>query len=119
MIKLVESIHYHYSPDKLIAITAQQIREVIAKTTRFAEGSVSYIVLAEIKKKEEKDRAFTSIFDSFLGKLGKGKGYIPVEDPTQVDNSDQTFKIFEGEAFDEKIHSLGDTLDILGPLLIR
>ncbi len=58
----------------------------------------------------------TSIFKSFLEKLGKGKGYIPVEDPTQVDNSDQIFKIFEGGAFDEKIHIFADTSSILGLL---
>ncbi len=39
-----------------------------------------------------------------------------VKNLTQVDNLDQTFKVFEGEAFDEKIHSLEDTLDILGLL---
>ena len=77
----------------------------------------SHTILAEIKRKEEKERAPTSIFGSFLGKLGgKGKGYVLVEDPIQVDNPDQTFKVFEGEAFDEKIHSLGDTSDILGSL---
>src|SRR6266542_403083 len=31
-LKLVKSIRYHYSSDKLIATTAQQIQEVIAKT---------------------------------------------------------------------------------------
>ena len=61
------------------------------------------MVLTELKRKEEKDQAPTSIFGSFLGKLGgKGKGYIPVENPTQVDNLDQTFKVFEGGVFDEK-----------------
>ena len=55
LIKLVESIHYHYSPDKPIAITAQLIQEVIIKTIRFAEGSAPHTVLAEIKRKEEKD----------------------------------------------------------------
>ncbi len=38
---------------------------------------------------------------------------MPVENPTQVDNPDQTFKVFEGGAFDEEIHSLGDTSDML------
>ena len=119
-LKLVESICYHYLPDKPIVITAQQIREVIAKTTRFAKRSAPHTVLAELKRKEEKDRASTSIFESFLGKLGeKGKGYVPVEDPTQVDNPDQTFKVFEGGAFDEEIHSLGNTSDILGSLSER
>jgi len=79
--------------------------------------SVSHTVLAEIKRRKEKERASMSIFDSFLGKLdGKGKGYVPVEDLTQVDNPDQTFKVFEGGAFDEEIHSLGDTSDILRSL---
>jgi len=54
-----------------------------------------------------------------LEKLSKGKGYVLVEDPTQVDNPDQTFKIFEREAFDEKIHTLADTSDILGSLFRR
>ena len=46
------------------------------------------IWLAEIKKREEKERAPTSIFGSFLEKLGKGKGYISVEDLIQVNNLD-------------------------------
>ena len=74
------------------------------------------MILAKIKKRKEKDRAFTSIFGSFLEKLGKGKGYIPVEDPIQVNNPNQTFKVFEGGAFDEKIHTLSDTSNILGSL---
>jgi len=75
------------------------------------------MILAKLKRKKEKDQASTSIFRSFLGKLGgKGKGYVPVEDLIQVDNPDQTFKVFEREAFDEKIHTLGDTSDILGSL---
>src|SRR6266540_3963954 len=43
-IKLVESIRYHYSPDKPVAVTAWAIREVITETTRFTEGSASYTV---------------------------------------------------------------------------
>ena len=116
-LKLVKSIRYHYSLEKPVAVTARIIQEVITATTRFVEGRASHTVLAKLKQKEEKDRAFTSIFGSFLGKLdGKGKGYVLVKDPTQVNNPDQTFKVFEGEAFDEKIHSLGDTSDILGLL---
>ncbi len=38
-IKLIESIRYHYSPEKPVTITAQIIRKVIIETTRFAEGS--------------------------------------------------------------------------------
>ena len=119
LIKLVKSICYHYSPNKPVAVTAQIIRKVITETTRFAERSAPHIVFAEIKRKEEKDWAPTSIFDSFLEKLSKGKRYVPVKDPTQVDNPDQMFKIFEGGAFDEKIHTLADTSDILGSLLGR
>jgi len=70
----------------------------------------------EIKIREEKKRLSASIFGSFLGKLGKSKGYVPVENPTQVDNPDQTFKIFKGRTFDEKIHTLADISDILGSL---
>jgi len=54
-----------------------------------------------------------TVFSSFLEKLGKGKGYVPVEDPSQVNNPDQMFKIFEGKAFNEEIHTLADTSDIL------
>jgi len=61
----------------------------------------------------------TSIFGSFLRKLSKGKGYIPVKDSIQVDNSDQTFKVFEEKDFDEEIHTLANTLDILGSLSER
>ncbi len=56
----------------------------------------------------------TSIFGSFLEKLSKSKGYVPVEDLTQVNDPDQTFKVFEEKAFDEKIHTLSDTSSILG-----
>ncbi len=69
-LKLVKSIRYHYSSEKPVAVTAQQIQEVIAKTTRFAEGSAPHTILAKLKRKEEKDWAPTSIFGSFLGKLG-------------------------------------------------
>ena len=80
-LKLVKSIRYHYSLEKPVAVTAWIIWEVITATTRFAEESAPHTVLAELKRKEEKDRAFTSIFGSFLGKLdGKGKGYILVKD---------------------------------------
>ncbi len=117
LLKLVKSIRYHYSSEKPVAETAWIIWEVITATTRFTEGSAPHTVLAELKRKEEKDWASTSIFGSFLEKLdGKGKGYVLVEDLTQVDNSDQTFKVFERKAFDEKIHTLSDTSDILGSL---
>jgi len=89
---------------------------VITETTRFAEGSTLHIVLANLKKKEEKDQASTSIFSSFLEKLNKEKGYIPVKDLIQVDDPDQTFKVFEEKAFDEEIHILENTSDILGSL---
>jgi len=55
LIKLVESIRYYYISDKPVATIAQLIRKVIAATTGFAEGSVPYIVLAEIKRRENKD----------------------------------------------------------------
>src|SRR6266540_339755 len=48
-LKLVKSICYHYSSEKPVAETAQVIREVIAKTTRFAEENTSHAVLIKIK----------------------------------------------------------------------
>ncbi len=113
-LKLVKSIRYYYLPNKSVIVTAQIIQEIIAKITGFAEGNTPYTVLANLKKKEEKDWTSTSIFGSFLGKLGKGKGYILVENLTQVDNPNQTFKVFKERAFDKKIHTLLDTSNILG-----
>src|SRR6266498_5417324 len=86
------------------------------KTTRFAEGNTPHAVLTEINRRENKDRALTSLFGSFIRKLSKGKGYVPIDDLSKVDNPDQTFKVFEGGAFDEEVYSLGDTSDILGSL---
>jgi len=74
------------------------------------------VILANIKKREDKDWASTSIFRSFLEKLEKGKEYISVKDPTYVDNPDQTFKVFEEDVFDKEIHTLADTSDILESL---
>src|SRR6266542_3975292 len=54
-LKLVESIRYHYSPEKPVAETAQVIWKVIAKTTRFAEGSTPHAVLTEIKRRDNKE----------------------------------------------------------------
>src|SRR6266540_6890046 len=119
LLKLVESIRYHYSPEKPVAETARVIREVIAKTTRFAEGSTSHVVLMEIRRKDDKERAPTSLFRSFIGRISKGKGYAQVDDSSKVNNLDQTFKVFEKRAFDEEIHTLGDTSDILGSLSER
>src|SRR6266498_4989559 len=115
-LKLVESIRYHYSPEKPVVDTAQIIWEVIKETTRFAEGSTSHAVLTEIKRRDGKERAPTSLFGSFIERLSKGKGYVQVDDPSKVENLDQTFKVFEGGAFDEKIYTLEDTSDILGSL---
>src|SRR6266540_3538673 len=115
-LKLVESIRYHYSPEKLVAETAQVIREVIKETTGFAEGSTPHAVLTEIKRRDNKERASTSLFGSFIGRISKEKGYAQIDDPSKVDNPDQTFKVFEGGAFDEEIHTFEDTLDILGSL---
>ncbi len=55
LVKLVESICYHYLSDKPVAVTARIVQEVIAATTRFAEESAPYTVFVEIKKREEKD----------------------------------------------------------------
>ena len=118
-IKLVESIHYHYLPDKPVAVTAQIVQEVIAAITGFAKENASHTVFTKIKRREEKKRVPASIFSSFLEKLSKGKGYVPVEDLSQVDNSDQTFKVFKGKAFDEEIYTLANTFDILGSLIDR
>ena len=119
LLKLVKSIRYYYSPKKPVAATARVLREVITATTRFAEGSTPHAVLTEIKRREGKERTSTSLFGSFIRRLSKGKGYVQVDDPTQVENPDQTFKVFEGGAFDEEIHTLEDTSDILGLLLRR
>src|SRR6266498_1364910 len=59
LLKLVKSIRYHYSPEKPVAVTARVIWEVITVIIRFAEGSASHTILAELKRKEEKDRAPT------------------------------------------------------------
>ena len=61
---------------------------MITETIRFVKGNASYTVLVDIKRNKEKERASTSIFGSFLGRLSKSKGYILVENPTQVDNPD-------------------------------
>src|SRR6266536_3745481 len=115
-LKLVESIRYHYSPEKPVAETARVIWEVIKETTGFAKGSTTHAVLTEIRRRDNKERAPTSLFGSFIGRISKGKGYAQVDDPSKVDNPNQTFKVFEGEAFDEEIHTLEDTSDILGSL---
>src|SRR6266540_2492353 len=115
-LKLVESICYHYSPKEPVAKTARVIREVIKETTEFAEGSTPHAILTEIKRRDNKERAPTSLFGSFIERISKGKGYTQVDDPSKVDNPDQTFKVFEGGAFDEEIHTLEDTSDILGSL---
>jgi len=60
-----------------------------------------------------------SIFESFIRKLSKRKGYVSIEDSAQVNNLDQTFKVFEGEAFDKKVHTLTDTSNILDSLFRR
>src|SRR6266498_5198212 len=93
-LKIVESIRYHYSPEKPVAETARIIWEVITETTRFAEGSTSHAVLTEIKRRDDKERAPTSLFGSFIERLSKGKGYVQVDDPSKVENLDQTFKVF-------------------------
>src|SRR6266511_3780223 len=54
-LKLVKSICYHYSPEKLVIETARIIQEVIKETTRFAKGSTSHAVLTEIKRREGKE----------------------------------------------------------------
>src|SRR6266508_3684266 len=115
-LKLVESIRYHYSPASPVAETARVIREVIKETTGFAEGSTPHAVLIEIRRRDGKKRTSTSLFRSFIRRLSKGKGYAQVDDPSKVDNPDQTFKVFEGGAFDEEIHMLEDTSDILRSL---
>src|SRR6266542_4251527 len=115
-LKLVESIRYHYLPSNTVAETAQVLREVIKATTRFAEGSTPHAILTEIKRRNDKERAPTSLFGSFIGRISKGKGYAQVDDLSKVENPDQTFKVFEGEAFDKEIHTLGNTSDILGSL---
>ncbi len=36
---------------------------------------------------------------------------MPVENLIEIENPDQTFKVFKGKAFNEKIHTLADTSD--------
>ncbi len=52
LLKLVESICYHYSPKKSVAVTAQIVREVIAETTGFAERSTSHTVFVSLKRRK-------------------------------------------------------------------
>src|SRR6266542_3757963 len=47
-LKLVKSIRYHYSSEKLVAETARIIQEIITETIRFAVGSTPHAVLTEI-----------------------------------------------------------------------
>ncbi len=115
-LKLVESIRYHYSLRKPVAETVQLIWSVIAEIKGFVKESTSYTVLATLKRKEEKDWTPISIISSFLEKLGKGKGYIPVKNLEKVKNSYQIFKVFEERVFDKEIHILVDISDILGSL---
>src|SRR6266540_5229617 len=65
-LKLVKSIHYHYSPEQPVATTAQIVQEVITKTTGFAEGTTPHAILTEIKRRDDKERASTSLFGSFI-----------------------------------------------------
>src|SRR6266540_3749311 len=109
LLKLVESIRYHYSPEKPVAETARVIQKVIKEITRFAKGSTPHIVLTEIRQRDNKERTPTSLFGSFIGRISKEKEYAQVDDPSKVDNPDQTFKVFEGGAFDEEIHTLENT----------
>src|SRR6266511_3679199 len=74
------------------------------------------MVLTEIKQRESKEQTFTSLFGSSIRRISKGKAYTQVDDLSKVDNPDQTFKVFEGVAFNEEIHMLEDTSDILGSL---
>ena len=88
MLKLIESIYYHYSPKRFIAEIAWLIRIVITKTKEFVKGNTSYMIFVNFKKKKEKDRALISIFKSFLRKLSKEKGYILVENLKWVEDLD-------------------------------
>jgi len=119
LLKLVKSICYYYSPKKPITETVQIIQIIITETKRFVVGSTLYTIFVNLKKEEEKDRAFISIFESFIRKLNKGKGYQLIEDLAQIDNSDQTFKVFEENAFDEEVYTLSNTSDILKSLSER
>src|SRR6266540_2819097 len=116
LLKLIESIRYHYSPEKPVVEIARVIREVIKETIGFAKRSTPHAVLTEIKRREGKERVPTSLFGSFIRRISKGKGYAQVNDLSKVDNLDQTFKVFEGGAFDKEIHTLEDTSNILRSL---
>jgi len=60
-----------------------------------------------------------SILESFLGKLGKRKGYVLIKNPEKVKNLNQIFKVFKEGTFNEELHILTDTLNILGSLSER
>ena len=118
-LKLIKSIYYHYLPKRLVAETAQIIQIIVIKSRRFADRSILHMIFTNFKKKGEKDRAFTNIFRSFVKKLEKGKGYIPVEKSEKVKNPNQIFKVFKERVFNEKVHILTDTSNILESLSKR
>ena len=101
MLKLVKNIHHYYFSKKPVVIIAWILQKIITETTGFAKRSTLYTVLVNIKKREKKDWAPTSILESFLEKLKRSKGYVPVEDPVQVNNPNQIFKVFERGIIDE------------------
>ncbi len=55
LLKLVESIHYHYSLKKLVAETAQIIQIIIIEIKEFAARSILHMIFVNLKKKEKKD----------------------------------------------------------------
>ena len=75
LLKLIKSIYYYYSSKKSVAETAWIIWIIITKIRGFVAGSTLHIIFVNLKKEEKKDRTSTSIFGSFIKKLGKGKGY--------------------------------------------
>ncbi len=81
--------------------------------------STLHIVFTNLKKEKEKDWVSINIFESFLEKLDKGKEYVSIKNLIQVDNLDQTFKVFKKGVFDKNIYTLTDISDILELLLKR
>ncbi len=55
LLKLVESICYHYSPKRSIVKIIKLIRIIIIKIKGFAKGSISHIVFTNFKKIKKKD----------------------------------------------------------------
>ncbi len=116
LLKLVKSIRYYYLSKKPVTETARIIWIIVTETKEFVKESILYIIFANFKKEEKKDKIPISIFGSFIRKLSKEKGYVLVKSLKEVKNPDQTFKVFKGKVFNKDIHILTNISDILNSL---